>query len=150
MPARVSHTQPALIYTYKPSDPAEIISRRNAMIGHWFSDQPTKEGSRRLTISRLNEDGTSEISIRVVRNDRIEGEQTEAGLWGISGPIYFVITQGWLEEGHVIPADPTDAFYFDAYEVLILNEEKRRYRSVVFGDVYESVRVPDDFQFPRP
>jgi hypothetical protein len=43
-----------------------------------------------------------------------------------------------------------DAFYYDAYEVLILNEEERRYRSVVFGDVYESVRVPEDFQFPRP
>jgi hypothetical protein len=74
---------------------------------------------------------------------------SEVGLWGISGPVYFTITRGWVRDQRFSPADPTQATFYDAYEILELSKDKFRYKSFVIGDEYTEKRVSDSFSFPE-
>ena len=136
------------ILTAKPPDSEEVVEKRALLVGFWFSDEPTKEGGRRYALSQKNADGTFKIHFRVIEGGRITMDETEVGLWGLSGPVYFTITKGWLHGYRLEPADPTNPYFYDAYEVLSLKEGEFKYRSYVIGDTYTSKKVQPDFELP--
>lgn len=132
----------------KPDDPASAILQRNMMLGHWYGESRTKDGGRRLEIAEHRRDGTMTIRFRVIDAKGKVEEQTEVALWGISGPVYFTITRGWLDGTRFHAADPTQAYYYDAYEILELTRRTFRYRHVTTGSEYRLDRVAAGFDFP--
>jgi len=133
----------------KPDDPQSAVQLRNMMLGYWFGDSATKGGGRRMHIVERRRDGTMTIRFRVIDAAGKVDEQTEIALWGVSGPVYFTITRGWLDGNQFHSADPTQAYYYDAYEVLELTERTFRYRHVTTGSEYRIEKVDPDFDFPK-
>jgi len=140
-------TAPA-IYTAKPPDSSED-SRRSLLLGWWYGEAKTKEGGKRLQITDRSVDGTFKVEFRIIEGSGKVWDQTEVGLWGISGPVYFTITKGWVGGGRFLPADPTQATFYDAYEILELSKDKFRYKHFAIGDEYTMKRVSDSFSFPE-
>jgi hypothetical protein len=140
-------TAPA-IYTAKPPDSSEDL-RRNLLLGRWYGEAKTREGGKRLQIIDRNVDGTFKVQFRVIEGSGKVWDQTEVGLWGISGPVYFTITRGWIDGQRFLPANPTQATFYDAYEILELSKDKLCYKSFAIGDEYTVKRVSDSFSFPE-
>lgn len=133
----------------KAADHEAAEARRNLLIGRWYGETPATEGGKRLEITDKAADGTFTIQFRVIERSGKVSDQTEVGLWGITGPVFFSITRGWLFGGQLIPADPTRATYYDAYEILELTAERFRYKSFASGEEYTVNRVSADFSFPQ-
>jgi len=133
----------------KPDDPQSAIQQRDMMLGHWFGESPTKDGGRRMQIVERRRDGTMTIRFRVIDAAGKVHEQTQVEIWGISGPIYFTIMRGWLEGMRFDPADPTQSYNYDAYEILELTRQTFRYRHFTTGSAYRIDRVAPDFDFPK-
>lgn len=133
----------------KPEDAPAAVERRAMMIGRWFSDTPTKDGGRIMQFVDRRSDGRMTIWFRTVDGAGLVDDQTEVAMWGISGSVYFTITVGWLHEGRLSRADPTSAYFYDAYEILELTEHAFRYRHVVTGNAWQVRRVGPDFAFPE-
>jgi hypothetical protein len=138
--------QPA-IDAAKPPDVSQAETR-SLMIGTWYGDAPTKDGGRRLQITRRAADGTFQVMFRVISASGEVAEQTEVGFWGVSASVYFTITRGWLHGERFSEADPEDASLNDAYQILELSSERFRYRALQSGSEYSLTRVPDSFTFP--
>ncbi len=133
----------------KPDDPQSAIQLRNMMLGRWFGDSPTKDGGRRMHIVERRPDGTMKVTFRLIDGKGNVNEQSEIALWGVSGPVYFSITRGWLDGPDFHPADPTQSIYYDAYEILELTDRTFRYRHFTTGSEYRIDRVAPDFEFPE-
>lgn len=136
------------IESFKKPD-ASQAEQRAMLVGKWFGEAPTNDGGRRLQIIQRDADGTFKVSFRVIEPSGKVFEQTELGLWGISGSVYFTITRAWIEGERVLKADPTDASLDDAYDVLELTKERFRYRSVQSNNEFSLSRVADSFEFPE-
>ena len=119
------------------------------MIGKWYGSQPTKEGGVKKWIVERMSPGTYKIVFRIYEKDATSyWEQIEVGEWGVSGPVYFSILRGWVKDGKLTPADPTDPFNYDAYKIISLTDEKFEYENYDSGDVYGIKKVPISFDFP--
>ncbi|HET7834047.1 MAG TPA: hypothetical protein VFK88_13890 [Gallionella sp.] len=124
--------------------------RRLILIGKWYGEAPTKDGLKQLELVEKRVDGTQKIHFKLTdKFGKVMSDTTEVGDWGVSGPIYFSITRGWLHDGKVSPTDPTSAFFYDAYEILELTETTFRYKSVETGDQFVVRKVSDSFQMPQ-
>lgn len=135
------------VHVFKPDSEAAHV-RRDVMVGRWFGESTTKEGGTIQHIVERREDGTYQIWFRVREASGRVWEQSEIGLWGVSGSIYFTMTRGWVGKNEIRPADTTDATFYDAYEILSSSGEEVRYKSVELGDEYLVRRVPESFFFP--
>ncbi|HSS66869.1 MAG TPA: hypothetical protein VLS27_20760 [Gammaproteobacteria bacterium] len=145
--ASCSTTQ--LIDESKPHGPPDADARRNLLVGTWYGSEKTKDGGRRLEIAELFPDGNMRIRFRYIKESGEHSDTTELAYWGISGPIHFTITLGWVNGDKFKPADLTKAHYYDAYEILKLDSESFRYRSFVTGNEFEIIRVEEGFNFPE-
>ena len=75
---------------------------------------------------------------------KITADQTECGRWGISGNIYFTITDAIREGDHAgQPVSPYDAAFYDAYVVLTLTKAGFEYKHVETGQMMHDDRVSD-------
>ena len=101
-----------------------------------------------MEIVERRRDGSMTIRFLVIDATGKADEQTEVALWGISGPIYFTITRGWLHGRQFHPADPSQSYNYDAYEILELTRQTFRYRHFTTGSEYTLRRVAPDFDFP--
>ena len=137
-PSAVDEVKPVVAVTH---------ALRSMMLGRWYGEAPLTNGGKRQWLTERFEDGTFRIQFHT---DAGEGptSQTEAGFWGVSGQIYFTITRGWLRGELFFPADPTDAMFYDAYEILEFSAERFRYRNPETGNVFDTRKVGEDFQFP--
>ena len=133
----------------KPDDPQSAVLLRTMMFGWWFGETPTKDGGRRMQIVERRRDGTMTIRFRVIDAAGNVEDTTDLALWGISGPVYFTIAQGWFDGRDFHPADPTQSYYYDAYEILELTDRTFRYRHFTTGSEYRLDRVSPDFDFPE-
>src|SRR3546814_1723567 len=61
------------------------------------------------------------ITFRFYDADGSYREQVEVGEWGISGPVYFLSTKGWVDDGTFLKADTRNGELYDAYKILKLN-----------------------------
>ena len=90
-------------------------------------------------------DGTYTVTFKdEPSNGDIEVNQN-IGLWGISGPVYFTIMQGWIEGDEISQADPADPYYYDAYKIIALQQDYFEYESFTTNNRFVVRRVSDDF-----
>jgi hypothetical protein len=142
-------TSVAPVDAIKPDDSMATTERRSKMIGTWFGDAATKDGGRKMHIVQRLADGTQRIDFKVIGQDGTVTEQSEIGVWGISGPIYFVAIRGFIEGQQVYQADTSRPYLYDAYEILQLTPQVFRYRHIENGNEYTISRVEDGFSFPE-
>jgi len=125
--------------------PAVTKAARARMMGNWYGEQFTKDGSHQRWITKRAIDG-SYVSVFEALNASGKLErQTEMGFWGIRYPIYFTAVQAFRIGSSIEPADTTDPTLYDAYRVVKLDDQHFRYESYTSGTVFEMRRVPDDF-----
>lgn len=141
-------TSPLAITADKPSLSLSQEQAWKMMIGKWYGKQPTKEGGIREEIIERYSQGTYKVTFRFQDKGGKLESKTEAGTWGIAGPIYFTVFRGFVDSGHFSPTDPNDPYNYDAYEVSKLNTEEFEYQSVTSGNRFALKKVPDNFDFP--
>ena len=147
LPLIVGCSAAKAVHVFKP-DREEAHVRRDVMVGRWFGESTTKDGGSIQHIVHRREDGTYQVWFRLREAGGRLWQQSEIGLWGVSGSIYFTITRGWVGKGEVRPVDASDATFYDAYEIVGSSGDELRYRSVELGDEYVVRRVPETFFFP--
>jgi hypothetical protein len=123
-------------------------ARREQLLGRWFGETLTNDGGTRKWLIERSDDGTYQVQFRRILGSGQSETITEAGFWGVSGPVYFTIMKGWVDGGSFHPADPADATLYDAYEVVEINDEKFRYRNLSTGSEYAVRRVGAEFVLP--
>jgi hypothetical protein len=133
----------------KPDSPPAAIEKRNLMIGKWYGEIKNEKGELQQWLVTRFGDGSYTIHFRLPEKDKTCNEQIEVGVWGVSGPIYFSITKGWVTDSSFIPSDPRDPSYYDAYEIIEINQNKFEYRSFDTDMTFEVKRVGDDFRLPE-
>lgn len=141
--------KPKPIDATKPADTHLAQQQREMMTGKWYGVSDTKDGGTRYELVERYLDGSMRVRFRLVEADGRLTEQTEAAVWGMSGSVYFSITMGWLSYDEMVPADITQAYFYDAYYVIELTEETFRYRHVTTGNEYSLKKVAQDFEFPE-
>jgi hypothetical protein len=134
---------------YKPDLTEDAKNQRERIIGRWFGESKTKDGFHRMWIDEERPDGTFIINFRTYDKNRNFEEQTEIGIWGISGPIYFTIIKKLVIEGFEVPVDPANPYYYDAYEVLTLTNQDFEYCEIATGNIFKAKRVSENFILPN-
>ncbi len=118
------------------------------MVGKWLGDLPTHDGGRRIWLTERYPDGAFKITFRVYSHGGGFEETVEIGEWGISGPVYFTITKGWIRNDKFVPADWTLAYFNDAYRILRLDSEGLEYESFESDNRYSLRRMDPGFLLP--
>lgn len=125
--------------------PAVTEAARKQLIGNWYGDQFTKDGSHQRWLIKRTIDGAYVAVFEALNASGKLERQSEMGMWGIRYPIYFTAVQAFRIGGFTEPADSTDATLYDAYRVVKLDDRRFRYESYTSGTVFEMRRVADDF-----
>lgn len=118
--------------------------QRMAMVGSWVGEIELASGGVRKELFRAFANGRFEVTF-VKRFDGVEEVSKEIGLWGVSGPIHFTKTTGWMDDGKIKLFNPRSAYYDDAYKIIRLDQEYFEYESFKSGNRFVLRHVPDDF-----
>ena len=119
--------------------------KHDLFVGKWHGSAKTDGGGEREWLVERMPNGMFQIELKATTNGAVE-RQTEYGVWGVSGSIYFTATQGFIsQEGEIEPADTTDANLYDAYEILEATQNQIRYRGLETGNEFTVTRVSSDF-----
>lgn len=145
----ISLSPPNEIDASKPALSSSQKTRWSYLIGKWFGKEATKEGGTVMWITERDDTGRYEIHFRSIDASGKVEEHIEVGEWGISGPIYFTIFKGTIENGRTLPSDSTDPYNRDAYRILRLDNNIFEYESFASGNKYKATKVPSNFIFPK-
>lgn len=118
------------------------------MMGRWLGEADTKDGKHSKWLMERRLDGSYTVKFQLFQASKKVLEQIEVGVWGISAGIYFTMTREMIEGMESRPVDTTLATYYDAYDVLSLDDSTFRYRSRESGDVFTVKKVADSFRLP--
>ena len=132
---------------YKPRFESTEASRR-VLIGRWFGEAVTTDGDKRYWIIVRRPEGVFQVAFRTIAADGSKEDSVETGDWGVSGNILFTITRGWQQETGFVQADPSDANFYDAYELISLENDRITYKSIETKNVFVVRRVHDLFDMP--
>lgn len=125
----------------KLSETRETVAYRQRLIGLWKGEVLTRDGGRRAWIMQRFRNGTYCVSFRIFPPDNKEWQQTETGLWGISGGVYFMLTRGFLDKGKMVQADVTDPTLYDAYRIISLTNHTFEYENFSTKERYRAQKV---------
>ncbi|WKE67106.1 hypothetical protein PVT67_07685 [Gallaecimonas kandeliae] len=145
----IANTSSAPVTSEKPSLTVSQEETWNLMIGKWYGSQPTKDGGKKQEIVERFPQGTYKTIFRIHDKDGKIKEQTEAGQWGVSGPVYFTIFRGFVEGNKFFPSNPAEPYNYDAYKIIKLDKKVFEYENYSSGNKYTTERVSNDFQFPN-
>lgn len=148
-PPESMHTSTVAVDGTKQELALTQLERRTRMLGRWYGSSPTREGGRTQWIVERVADGSYRTRFRLTESTGRMREWQEVGIWGVAGDIYFSIFTGWLDAGRVDPADPTDAYNYDAYRILSLEPARMEYESVDSENRFVVRKVDDAFLFPE-
>jgi hypothetical protein len=112
------------------------------MVGNWLCESEVNSGGVKKWLARRHADGTYELTF-LSRANGMDEVTKEAGLWGISGPIYFTITMGLAEGGEIQPITVASSYFNDAYQIIRLDQEYFEYESFSPKDRFVVRRVSD-------
>src|SRR5262245_25729865 len=98
----------------KPDSAPGEQERRDLLVGNWVGTAELKDGGIRKWLMQRRPDGTYVVTIDVALIGGARERSQEFGHWGLSGPIYFTHTQGWIEDGKRKFADASRVFFNDA------------------------------------
>ncbi|QKQ26781.1 hypothetical protein [Candidatus Reidiella endopervernicosa] len=134
--------------TFKPEISKSEMDRWQEMVGKWYGLKNIGNGGIRHQLMNRRADGTYIIELLIENKDGNNRYQAEVGHWGISGPIYFTIFRGWIEDGEISPSSPYDPYNYDAYEIINQNENIFQYRHFSTGNEYTIKKVSAEFKLP--
>ena len=124
-------------------------NNRSLMIGKWLGEMVNDQGEQQKWLVTRSSDGTYKIQFQTSKpGAQYCREQIEVGTWGVSGPIYFTTTKGALKGDQFLPADLEDPVFYDAYEILYLDEDTMKYHHVDMDVTFQVHKVADDFELP--
>jgi len=124
-------------------------SPREVFVGRWYGeDRKHGQVTRRWVVDAFP-DGVFRITFRFYEEDGSYREQIEVGEWGISGPVYFLSTKGWVDDGMFLKADTRNGELYDAYRILKLEQQVFEYEHYVNGNRYQVRRVDTGFELPE-
>jgi hypothetical protein len=124
-------------------------SPREIFVGRWYGETATTDGSAKRWIVDAFPDGVFRITFRFYEEDGSYREQVEVGEWGISGPVYFLSTKGWVDDGMFLKADTRNGELYDAYKILKLDAAVFEYEHYVNGNRYQVRKVDTGFALPE-
>ena len=134
----------AVVPAQKPLPSSALIERHAAMIGNWVGESLLDSGEWRRFLVQRSPDGTFVVTFKTRRGEQVSVEQ-EMGLWGISGPIYFTITSGWIDGDLVQWADPRQPHLYDAYKIINFEGDYFEYESLAVDARFVLRRAAEDF-----
>ena len=134
----------------QPLAPPKTRQHRENLIGQWHRTQPTSQGGTDSQIAVLHADGTYIFWFKQTSSNGTVDEFGEAGYWGVSGNIHFTITQAFMEDGQIFPANPEDPTNYLAYKILRLSDDIFTYQTLVTGNVFTMKRLNDGQYFGNP
>jgi hypothetical protein len=124
-------------------------SPREIFVGRWYGEAAKTDGSAKRWIVDAFPDGVFRITFRFYEEDGRYREQIEVGEWGISGPVYFLSTKGWVDDGMFLKADTSNGELYDAYKILKLDAAVFEYEHYVNGNRYQIRKVDTGFALPE-
>lgn len=124
-------------------------SPREIFVGRWYGETAKTDGSAKRWIVDAFPDGVFRITFRFYEEDGSYREQVEVGEWGISGPVYFLSTKGWVDDGMFLKADTRNGELYDAYKILKLDGGVFEYEHYVNGNRYQVRKVDTGFALPE-
>jgi hypothetical protein len=120
---------------------------RRLLQGKWYGTL-TEEGVRKEWLTERAADGTYRVDFLTTSADGEQSSQSEVGFWGTSGGVYFRIFRGWAMLDGMKTANPNNPSYYDAYQILTLDQHEMRYQHLEDERIYVARRVPADFRLP--
>lgn len=124
-------------------------SPREVFVGRWYGETSESGGGAKRWIVDAFPDGVFRITFRFYEADGSYREQIEVGEWGISGPVYFLSTKGWVDDGMFLKADTRNGELYDAYKILKLDAAVFEYEHYVNGNRYQVRKVDTGFALPE-
>ena len=130
---------------YKPRPSLVETRRHHMLVGKWAGETLLKNGGRRQVLVERTVNGTFTVTFKTQWGTDHPVLEQQVGQWGISGPVYFTITTGWLDGDHIDPTDLGQPYYYDAYRIVDLSDQRFEFESFATDTTYLLWRVPDDF-----
>ena len=124
-------------------------SPREIFVGRWYGEDEQTNGTTKRWVVDAFPDGVFRITFRFYEEDGSYREQIEVGEWGISGPVYFLSTKGWVDDGMFLKADTRNGELYDAYKILKLDTAVFEYEHYVNGNRYQVRKVDTSFVLPE-
>jgi hypothetical protein len=127
-------------------------ARRQQLVGRWYGESKTADGRRLRWLTERDAGGTYRTQYFMTPPDGSnsnELESIELGQWGISGSVLFTIQRLWIKGEETQRADPANAYTYDAYDLLSINERTVEYASVASAKLFVVRRVAIDFELKR-
>jgi len=124
-------------------------SPREIFVGRWYGETPEAGGVTKRWVVDAFPDGVFRITFRFYEGDGSYREQIEVGEWAISGPVYFLSTKGWVDDGMFLKADTSKGELYDAYKILKLDAGVFEYEHYVNGNRYQVRKVDTGFNLPE-
>lgn len=122
---------------------------REIFVGRWYGEEPQAGGVTKRWVVDAFPDGVFRITFRFYQPDGGYRQQVEVGEWGISGPVYFLSTKGWVDDGMFLEADTRNGALYDAYKILKLDAKVFEYEHYVNGNRYAVRKVDTGFKLPE-
>ena len=132
----------------KPQETQSEMERRAIMFGRWYGETTTEGGQSVVWIADRTPAGLMVLTFCVREQDGTYTEHRELLEWGISGPVYFMITKAIEEEGQFVPTNPSYGYYYDAYKIIDLQEGVIEFEHYVTGDRFTGWKMDKDTKFP--
>ncbi|MGQ0801985.1 MAG: hypothetical protein ACT4NL_17960 [Pseudomarimonas sp.] len=117
----------------KRTETENTLMQRQLLIGEWESTTKLSGGGVQTARSENRVDGTFTITFSNSGAPELPSEQTEVGMWGVSGGVYFTITTGFINDGQFTPARMSNPAYYDSYRILHLDESKFDFENLSSG-----------------
>ena len=115
---------------------------REGFVGRWRSEQPNDKGGTNITTVHRSQDGRYLVEYTILDHQaQIKNHQEEFGFWGVAGGVYFTLFKGWVENDEFYPADPTNAYHYDAYQILAVEPEAITYKNLASGNKFRYLKV---------
>lgn len=143
-------SQEPVFPAYKPKPSGEVMRRHRMMIGNWAGESPIEDAGQRRVLLQRYADGTFEVTFETYREGAPALIEKQVGQWGLSGPVYFTITTGWVDGDRIEPAKPGEPYFYDAYRVISLEEDLFEYESFSDGRRYVMHRAADGLTANEP
>lgn len=130
----------------KISETDETVAQRQLLIGTWGGEASVSGGGIRHWVITRNPDGTYKTDFTHKGVAAVPEMQSEAGIWGVSGGIYFTATRGFVHQGVVKWADTNDPSLYDTYRIVSLDDTVFEYESLSTGNRFlvRKIGVPSD------
>ena len=147
--ARAAVGDPAITNGQVDETLAMAKSPREIFVGRWYGETLATGGTTKRWLVDAFPDGVFRITFRFYEEDGSYREQVEVGEWGISGPVYFLSTKGWVDDGMFLKADTSNGELYDAYKILKLDAGIFEYEHYVNGNRYQVRKVDTGFALPE-